>query len=226
MWHDDAQGTAGLAAAGLINALRIVDKRIADARDHGVGARSSTTIARPISWPAPIRNCMTLFDTKGGLHKKRDDVKADAAFYRKWGALRTDQPRLPGRNRGGAEKRGAHVLIAQGPDTVSLYRICSTEADCLRLREPGSRDSTLRGQGGSAYNIVATGRGDFPQVNNFSMGFPAEGRPARPRAGPPTRRRSQPPTRSREEGIDPWTTYCADDGRKPQAPPRRWPTWR
>ncbi len=60
-----------------------------------------------------------MFDTKGGLHKGRDDVKADTAFYRKWELCEKTNP---GRVSDIAEAlKGADVLIAlskPGPETV------------------------------------------------------------------------------------------------------------
>jgi malate dehydrogenase (oxaloacetate-decarboxylating) len=49
VWHDDAQGTACVTLAGLINALKLADKKIGDARIVLLGAgASNTTIARLI----------------------------------------------------------------------------------------------------------------------------------------------------------------------------------
>jgi len=54
VWHDDAQGTGSVTLAGLINALRVVDKEIGKIRIvmNGAGA-SNTTIARLLLLAAP-----------------------------------------------------------------------------------------------------------------------------------------------------------------------------
>ncbi|MBP1607242.1 MAG: malate dehydrogenase (oxaloacetate-decarboxylating), partial [Acidobacteria bacterium] len=85
VWHDDAQGTGSVTLAGLINALRVVGKELNQVRIvfYGAGA-SNTTIARLILMAGGDPEKMVMFDTKGSLHKGRDDVKADKAFYRKW----------------------------------------------------------------------------------------------------------------------------------------------
>ena len=222
VWHDDAQGTGSVTLAGLINALRIVDKPIADARIvfYGAGA-SNTTIARLILMAGADPDRMTLFDTKGGLHKKRDDVKADTAFYRKWELCETDQPRLRQDEIEEALK-GADVLIAlskPGPDTVKpeWIRPMATQADRLRLREPGSRDLPLRGQGSRRLHRRDRPR-RLPEPGQQLHGVPRhpEGRPAGPRAQ--DHRRDGDRGRllggelRREEG-DPPGLHHADDGR-------------
>src|SRR5512139_857816 len=85
VWHDDAQGTGSVTLAGLINALRVVGKDLKNVRIvyYGAGA-SNTTIARLILMAGGNPEKIVMFDTKGSLHKGRDDVKVDRAFYRKW----------------------------------------------------------------------------------------------------------------------------------------------
>jgi malate dehydrogenase (oxaloacetate-decarboxylating) len=45
VWHDDAQGTACVTLAGLLNALKLVGKKIGDARIVLLGAGASNTTA-------------------------------------------------------------------------------------------------------------------------------------------------------------------------------------
>ncbi|MDP8200875.1 MAG: malic enzyme-like NAD(P)-binding protein [Candidatus Tenebribacter burtonii] len=47
VWHDNAQGTACVTLAGLLNALKLAGKKIGDVRIVHLGAgASNTTIAR------------------------------------------------------------------------------------------------------------------------------------------------------------------------------------
>lgn len=175
VWHDDAQGTGSVTLAGLINALRIVGKEIGQARIvmNGAGA-SNTTIARLILMAGGDPEKMILFDTKGGLHKGRDDVKADPAFYRKWELCeRTNPGRVTE-----IEKalKGADVLIAlskPGPDTVKQQwiRAMGSKPIVFACANPVPEIYPYAAKEAGAY-IVATGRGDFPNQVNNSMGFP------------------------------------------------------
>ncbi len=175
VWHDDAQGTGSVTLAGLINALRIVDKPIDQVRIvfYGAGA-SNTTIARLIMMAGADPEKLVMFDTKGGLHKGRDDVKADTAFYRKWEICEQTNP---GRISDIAEAvKGADVLIAlskPGPDTVKPEWIHSMapKAIVFACANPVPEIYPYAAKEAGAY-IVATGRGDFPNQVNNSMGFP------------------------------------------------------
>jgi malate dehydrogenase (oxaloacetate-decarboxylating) len=175
VWHDDAQGTGSVTLAGLINALRIVDKPIDRVRIvfYGAGA-SNTTIARLIIMAGADPEKIVMFDTKGGLHKGRDDVKADTAFYRKWELCETTNP---GRVNDIAEAlKGADVLIAlskPGPDTVKAewIRGMADKAIVFACANPVPEIYPYAAKEAGAY-IVATGRGDFPNQVNNSMGFP------------------------------------------------------
>jgi malate dehydrogenase (oxaloacetate-decarboxylating) len=175
VWHDDAQGTGSVTLAGLINALRIVDKPIAKVRIvlYGAGA-SNTTIARLILMAGADPGKMALFDTKGGLHKKRDDVKADAAYYRKWELCEQTNPDCL--NDIAAALKGADVLIAlskPGPDVVKQewIRTMASKPIVFACANPVPEIYPYAAKEAGAY-IVATGRGDFPNQVNNSMGFP------------------------------------------------------
>ena len=176
VWHDDAQGTGSVTLAGLINALRIVDKPIGKVRIvfYGAGA-SNTTIARLILMAGADPAKMVMFDTKGGLHKERDDIKADAALLPQVGAVRADQPGLRQRHRRGAEgRRRADRAQQAGPGRRQAGvdpRRWRRSRSCSPARTRSRRSTRTRRRKPGAY-IVATGRGDFPNQVNNSMGFP------------------------------------------------------
>ena len=175
VWHDDAQGTGCVTLAGLINALRIVEKDIADAKIvfYGAGA-SNTTIARLIIQAGGDPEKMILFDTKGGLHKGRDDIKADPRFYRKWELCESTNPaRISDIE---TAMKGADALIAlskPGPDVVKQewIRAMGTKPIVFVCANPVPEIYPYAAKEAGAY-IVATGRGDFPNQVNNSLGFP------------------------------------------------------
>jgi malate dehydrogenase (oxaloacetate-decarboxylating) len=175
VWHDDAQGTGSVTLAGLINALRVVEKDFKKVRIvfYGAGA-ANTTIARLIIQAGADPTKMIMFDTTGTLHLGRDDIKADPAFYRKWELC---QKTNPGRI-DDIEKAmtGADVLIAvskPGPNTVKPEWIKKMAAKSIvfACANPVPEIYPYAAKEAGAY-IVATGRGDFPNQVNNSLGFP------------------------------------------------------
>lgn len=175
VWHDDAQGTGSVTLAGLINALKIVKKKIDKVKIvfFGAGA-SNTTIARLIIKAGGNPENMIMFDTKGSLHKNRMDIKNDPAFYRKWELCEQTNPQCIDGIENAME--GADVLISlskPGPDTVKQewIRKMGSKPIVFVCANPVPEIYPYAAKEAGAY-IVATGRGDFPNQVNNSLGFP------------------------------------------------------
>jgi malate dehydrogenase (oxaloacetate-decarboxylating) len=78
VWHDDAQGTACVTLAGIINALILAGKKIPDVKIVLLGAgAANTTIARLLMLDGAKGENIILFDTKGALHSGRKDIASD-----------------------------------------------------------------------------------------------------------------------------------------------------
>ncbi len=175
VWHDDAQGTASVTLAGLINALKVAGKSMSEVKMvfYGAGA-SNATIARIIIAAGGDPKKMIMFDTKGGLHQNRDDIKADERFYRKWELCQQTNPHCI--NNIEEAMKGADVLIAlskPGPDEVKPSWIKSMAAKSIVFvcANPVPEIYPYKAKEAGAY-IVATGRGDFANQVNNSLGFP------------------------------------------------------
>jgi len=175
VWHDDAQGTASVTLAGLINALKLAGKKIGDARIVLLGAgASNTTIARLIITDGGDPDKIIMFDSQGSLNRSRDDIKADTRFYRKWELCEsTNKDQILTIEEA---MEGADVLIAlstPGPDTVKKEWIASMagKAIVFTCANPIPEIYPYAAKEAGAF-IVATGRGDFPNQVNNSIGFP------------------------------------------------------
>ncbi|MCK5055554.1 MAG: NADP-dependent malic enzyme [Candidatus Aminicenantes bacterium] len=175
VWHDDAQGTGSVTLAGLINALRIVEKDIDKVKIvlYGAGA-SNTTIARLILQAGGDPEKLILFDSKGSLHKDRRDIYADPRFYRKQGLCdKTNPGKITGIENA---MKDADVLISlskPGPETVKQgwIRLMGNKPIVFACANPVPEIYPYAAKEAGAY-IVATGRGDFPNQVNNSLGFP------------------------------------------------------
>ena len=175
VWHDDAQGTACVTLAGLINALKLSGKNIGSAKIVLLGAgASNTTIARLILADGGDPAKMVIFDTKGSLHTGREDIRNDKRNYRKWELCEETNP---GKIPTIAEAlKGADVLIAlssPGPDTVKRewIRGMADKAIVFACANPVPEIWPYAAKEEGAF-IVATGRGDFSNQVNNSVCFP------------------------------------------------------
>jgi malate dehydrogenase (oxaloacetate-decarboxylating) len=175
VWHDDAQGTACITLAGLLNALKLAGKKLSEAKIVLLGAgASNTTIARLILADGGDPAKMTVFDSKGSLHLGREDIKNDKRNYRKWELCEKTNPgRAPSVE---AAIKGADVLIAlstPGPGTVKRewIRSMAPKAIVFACANPVPEIWPYAAKEEGAF-IVATGRGDFPNQVNNSVCFP------------------------------------------------------
>lgn len=174
VWHDDAQGTGSVTLAGLINALRIVKKDINDIKVVLYGAGANTTIARLIIQAGADPKKIILFDCEGSLHKNREDIKADTRFYPQWELCEKTNPNKIDNVLEAC--KDADVLIAlsiPGPDVIKPEWIknMGTKPIVFACANPVPEIYPYAAKEAGAY-IVATGRGDFPNQVNNSLGFP------------------------------------------------------
>ena len=175
VWHDDAQGTACVTLAGTLNALKLAGKKLSDVRIVMLGAGASmTTIARLLITDGADPKKLVLFDSKGSLHLGRDDIRADARYYRKWELCEATNPeRFPDE---ASAIRGADVLLAAstpGPDTIKAdwIRTMAPNAIVFACANPVPEIYPYAAKEAGAF-IVGTGRGDFPNQVNNSVCFP------------------------------------------------------
>ncbi len=175
VWHDDAQGTASITLAGVINALKLTNRTMSDSKFvlFGAGA-SNTTIARLLITDGANPSNIIMFDSKGALHKDRKDIEADKRYYRKWELCLSTNPNKI--NTMDEAMNGADVLISlstPGPDTIKQewIRKMNRQSIVFVCANPVPEIYPYAAKEAGAY-IVATGRGDFPNQVNNSLGFP------------------------------------------------------
>ncbi|HOH97798.1 MAG TPA: malic enzyme-like NAD(P)-binding protein [Candidatus Cloacimonadota bacterium] len=175
VWHDDAQGTACVTLAGVINALKLTNRHISEAKCvlFGAGA-SNTTIASFLLQEGLDPANMIIFDSKGGLHAGRRDVETNPEKYKQWNLARITNPRNI--ETMDEAMKGADILIAlstPGPDTIKKQWISlmAEKSIVFTCANPVPEIYPYDAKAAGAY-IVATGRGDFPNQVNNSCGFP------------------------------------------------------
>lgn len=178
VWHDDQQGTAGVILAGLLNSLKLTERKAADSRVVLMGAGAANIAAARLMVAAGFtaRN-LILVDSKGILHPERQDMD-QMMLQNKWKyelALQTNGDRI----KGGIDEAvtGADALIAAsqpGPHTLSQTTLkrMNKKGILFALSNPVPEimpDEAHR----AGMKIVATGRSDFPNQVNNSLIFPS-----------------------------------------------------
>jgi len=176
VWHDDQQGTATVILAGLINAFKIVGKKPKESLITliGAGAANIRTAYVLIRWGIKPANII-MVDTKGIIYQGREDIKKEDD---PWKHELSQITNGEGRRGDIAEAfRGVDAVVAAskpGPGTIKKEWVSTMADDAIvfacanpipeiwpwEAKEAGAR-------------IVATGRSDFPNQVNNSLGFPA-----------------------------------------------------
>ncbi len=177
VFHDDQQGTATVTLAALINALKLVGKKIDEAQIVFVGSgASNVACSRLIFTSGATPGLCRVVDSKGILHKKRKDLEESKDEYvDKWKLCQITNE--DGREGGIPEALdGADVVIAlskPGPGTIQPEWISKMAKDAIvfacanPVPEIWPWEATEAGA-----VVVATGRSDFPNQVNNSLGFP------------------------------------------------------
>ncbi len=175
VWHDDQQGTGTVVCAGLMNAVKIVGKKLRDVRVCMLGAGAANiAVARIIMQAGVTPGKIVMVDTKGILNRNRTDLEGEFKAKSEI-AMRTNSENRTG----GLEEaiKNADVLIAMsrpGPGVVpkKLIETMNDDAIVFACANPIPEIWPWEAQEAGA-KIVATGRSDFPNQVNNSLGFPA-----------------------------------------------------
>jgi malate dehydrogenase (oxaloacetate-decarboxylating) len=175
VWHDDQQGTATVILAGLINAFKIVGKKPKESLITlvGSGAANIRTAYVLMKWGVKPGNII-LADSKGVVHKSRKDITQEED---PWKYDVTQKTNGEGRTGEIAEAfKGVDAVVAAskpGPNTIKKEWIKTMAQDAIifacanPIPEIWPWDAEEAGA-----RIVATGRSDFPNQVNNSLGFP------------------------------------------------------
>jgi malate dehydrogenase (oxaloacetate-decarboxylating) len=177
IWHDDQQGTATVTLAALLNALKIIGKELKDVEIVFVGSgASNVACARLIFSAGATPGLCRVVDSRGILNRNRKDLELRKAEYvDKWRFCKSTNEE--GREGGVPEAlEGADVVIAlskPGPGTLQAdwIRKMAKDAIVFACANPVPEIWPWEAEEAGAA-IIATGRSDFPNQVNNSLGFP------------------------------------------------------
>ncbi|HEX4662228.1 MAG TPA: NADP-dependent malic enzyme [Candidatus Saccharimonadales bacterium] len=166
VFHDDQHGTAVVVLAGLINSMKVVNKKLSDCKIVIVGAGAAgVAIAKLLKQYADPS--ITAVDSKGVISSDRTDLNATkqllASFTRGTvsGSLRE-------------ALTGADIVIGvSGPNTLTPddIKVMATGPIVFGLANPTPEIMPADAKKAGAA-IVATGRSDYPNQVNNATAFP------------------------------------------------------
>ncbi len=166
VFHDDQHGTAVIICAGLMGALELQNKKMADVRIVciGAGAAGIASMNLLTALGASKEN-LYMIDRKGIIHTGRDDLNEYKAAY----AVETERRSLAD------ACEGADVIIGlSGPDIVSAEMLTSMAPNPIvfALSNPNPEISPELALATRDDLIMATGRSDYPNQINNVLCFP------------------------------------------------------
>ncbi|HEY4517070.1 MAG TPA: NADP-dependent malic enzyme [Candidatus Paceibacterota bacterium] len=162
--HDDQHGTAIVVLAGLINAFKVVGKKMQSAKIVILGAGAAGTATAKLLHFAGANNVIIL-DSKGIVDSTRPEPhKRELATFNSKGV------------RGGLHEAltGADVLLGvSGPNLVKEgdIRLMAKKAIVFAMANPTPEIMPDEAKKGGAM-VIGTGRSDFPNQINNSLAFP------------------------------------------------------
>lgn len=165
--HDDQHGTAIVVLAGLINAMKVTSRALADCKIVIVGAGAAgTAIIKLLSLYANPE--ILALDSKGIISSDRKDLNPEKSKLLEFTNKNNKNGSLDDAIKGADIFIGVSVANLLTPDMV---RTMAKSAIIIAMANPDPEilpDNAK--QAGAA--IVATGRSDFPNQVNNALAFP------------------------------------------------------
>jgi malate dehydrogenase (oxaloacetate-decarboxylating) len=167
VFHDDQHGTAVVVLAAVLNALKVVKKRLSDVRIVFCGAGASGIATAKLLMKAGATHIIGC-DRAGALYRGRTE---NMNPVKEWFAKHTNADRLQGTV--GEALRGADVFIGlSAPGVVSVKDIKGMHRDPIVFAMANPIPEILPEEVGAHVKVMATGRSDYPNQINNSCGFP------------------------------------------------------
>lgn len=168
VFHDDQHGTAIVTAAGLVNALKLIGKKMTEIKVVANGAGAAGIAIIKLLHAFGVRDII-MCDTKGAIYEGRPQgmnvVKAEVAKF-------TNRDNLTGSLEDVI--KGADVFIGvsvAGALTKEMVSSMNSDAIIFAMANPNPEIMPNLAKEAGA-KVVGTGRSDFPnQVNNV-LAFP------------------------------------------------------
>jgi malate dehydrogenase (oxaloacetate-decarboxylating) len=167
VFHDDQHGTAIVVLAAMLNALKVVGKKLSDARIVFTGAGAAGIATAKLLMLEGARHIIGC-DRAGAIYRGRKD---NMNPMKQWFAEHTNPEGV--RGSAGDALKGADVFIGlSGPGVVSLKDIQTMNRDPIVFAMANPTPEIMPEEAGPYVRVMATGRSDYPNQINNSCCFP------------------------------------------------------
>ena len=167
IFHDDQHGTAVITLAGLLNALKVVGKKIDEIKVVTSGAGAAAIAITKLLMSAGVKDVI-MCDRQGAIYKGREGlnwIKEEMAEVTNLGCRKGSLADM---------LVGADVFIGvSGPGAVNteMVKKMANDAIIFACANPTPEIFPEDARAGGAA-VIATGRSDFPNQINNVLAFP------------------------------------------------------
>jgi len=171
VFHDDQHGTAVVTMAALFNALKIVDKPIADLRVLVTGIGAAGVAVTKMMLDAGVTEVIGC-DRTGALSTEREDYKnGEMSGIKRWFAEISNPEKLHGPP---AEViAGTDLFVGlSGPGTLEGPELARMNRDPIVFAMANPTPEVMPEAAAPHVRIMATGRSDYPNQINNVLAFP------------------------------------------------------
>lgn len=171
VFHDDQHGTAVITFSALINALRLLGKKLTQIKIVISGAGSAGYGIFRILYEAGCRNIIVT-DSKGAIYEGRNESLDNS--YKQEIAKKTNPEKLQGTLTEVIRKADVFIGVSGKEDLLNneMVKSMNTDAIVFALSNPDPEILPANALQSGA-RIVATGRSDFPNQVNNALVFPS-----------------------------------------------------
>ena len=171
VFHDDQHGTAVITLSALINALRLLDKKLMEIKIVISGAGSAGYGIYRILYEAGCRDIIVT-DSKGAIYEERSESLDNS--YKKEIAKKTNSKKLRGTLSDVIREADVFIGVSGKADLLNdeMVKSMNSNAVVFALSNPDPEMLPPNALNAGA-KIVATGRSDFPNQVNNALVFPS-----------------------------------------------------
>jgi malate dehydrogenase (oxaloacetate-decarboxylating) len=171
VFHDDQHGTAVITFSALINALRLLDKKLTEIKIVISGAGSAGYGIYRILYEAGCRDIIVT-DSKGAIYEGRNESLDNS--YKKEISRKTNSKKLRGTLTDVIREADVFIGVSGKADLLNdeMVKSMNTDAVVFALSNPDPEILPPNALNAGA-RIVATGRSDFPNQVNNALVFPS-----------------------------------------------------